>query len=209
MSRWLARVDDLLYDGETVESEVSIGEGGVVVTSHRVLAFTPERDGANYDYADRPNVAGVERRTRGKTVLVGPAVKAFVVGGFLLAAGQLVSLDGLVGSVDLSGTGQLGLGGFVRMMQTMMDLLAMLDEVMTVLGAVSLLAAVLLVGGYLWTRESILVVAVGGDDDLVLSRDEGEEDVLERLERAVRPGPAASTDDGDASPAVSDDDPLA
>lgn len=206
MSRWFARVDDLLYDGETVESRVDVGEGGVVVTSHRVLAFTPEADGANYRYVDRPNVGGVERTARGNATVLAPAIKAFVVGGFLLAGGQVVSLDGLVGSVDLSGAGATGLGGMLAMVQSLLGLLAVLDEAMTAGGALAVLAGALLVGGYLWTRRQLLVITVTGEDDLELPAADADDALVERLDRAVRPDAASETPERrDAA----DRDPLA
>jgi len=211
MAPWRTRVDDLLYDGEDVDTEVEVGEGAVVVTSHRVLAFTPESDGANYDYVDRPNVAGVERTARGTVAYLFHAVRALLVGGVLLAAGQLVSLDDMVGGVDLGTTGGagMGLGSFLSMMQTLLDVLAMLDEIMTAGGAVALLLATLLLGAYAWSREDLLVVEVAGDDDLELPADEdGDDPVADRLERAVRPDDG-SEDGDEARDSNRDPDPLA
>ena len=48
MAGWKSRVDDLLYDGETARETVDVGTSRVVVTSHRVLAFTPDADGENF-----------------------------------------------------------------------------------------------------------------------------------------------------------------
>lgn len=195
MSRWLARVDDLLFDGESVETEVDVGEGGVVVTSHRVLAFTPEAEGANFDYVDRPNVAGVERTTRGTFSYLSHAVKALIVGFVLLAAGRVVSLDEMVGGIELTTTGGMGLGGFLSLMQSLLGVLAMLDEIMTATGALALLLGAVLLGVYAWTREDLLVVEVAGDDDLELPATEDPDDcVADRLDRAVRPGVASDAD---------------
>ncbi|MFC7026658.1 hypothetical protein ACFQH8_02280 [Halomicroarcula sp. GCM10025710] len=36
------------------------------MTSHRLLAFTPDREGPNYRTVDRPNVEGVDVRTSGE-----------------------------------------------------------------------------------------------------------------------------------------------
>ena len=194
MSEWLDRVDGLLYDGETVETRVEVGEGGVVVTSHRVLAFTPDGQGANFRHVDRPNVGGVERTTRGEFGYLAAGSKALVLGAVLLAAGQSISLDGVVGSIDLTTTTDLGLSGFLRAMQTLLDVLAMLDELVTVAGALGLLAAALLLGAYVRTREDRLVLDVAGDDGIELPIGRDDAATVERLDRAVRPEtPAGAT----------------
>ncbi|SFR88968.1 hypothetical protein SAMN05216559_0558 [Halomicrobium zhouii] len=212
MARWRTRVDDLLYDGEDVETDVEVGEGAVVVTSHRVLAFTPESDGANYDYVDRPNVTGVERTNRGTIAYLFHAVKALLVGGVLLAAGQLVSLDGMVDGIELSTAGGagMGLGGFLSVMQNLLNLLAMLDEIMTLAGAGALLLGALSLGAYALSRETLLVVEVAGDDDVELpAGEDGEDDsVAGRLEKAVRPDDG-SEDGDEARDSNREPDPLA
>lgn len=206
MSQWLARVEDLLYSGEDVETEVEVDEGAVVVTSHRVLTFTPETEGANFDSVDRPNVAGVARTTRGSVEYLRQAVKALLVGAVLVAAGRVVSLDDMVGGIDLGSTGGagMGLGGFLAMMQTLLDVLAVLDEILTAAGALALLLGSALLGAYALTREDLLVVEVAGDDDVELPAGGGDvDDVADDLDRAVRP---AGGDDGGAE---TDSDPLA
>lgn len=189
MTRWLARVDDLLFDGERVETTVDVGEGGVVVTSHRVLAFTPETDGANYDYVDRPNVAGVERAARGSAQFLFHAVKALLVGAVLLAAGLTVSLDDMVGGIELTTTGGMGLGGFLGLMQSLLSVLAMLDDIMTAAGALALLLGAALLGMYARTRRNLLVVEVAGDDDLELpAAGDAVDGAADQLALAVGPG---------------------
>jgi hypothetical protein len=111
---WVDRADDLLFDGEAVEAEVAVGDGGVVVTTHRVLAFTPDREGPNYRTVDRPNVEGVDLTTKGTWAFLERGLKALVAGIVLIGAGQLISLDDLIGGVSLDSAGaagQLGMGG--------------------------------------------------------------------------------------------------
>ncbi len=93
---WVARAESLLYDGEVIEADVRLDRGGVVVTSHRVLVFTPDREGSNYRQVDRPNVEGVDVTTSGDWSFLELGVKALVVGVVLVAAGMTVSLDSLV-----------------------------------------------------------------------------------------------------------------
>jgi hypothetical protein len=56
---WDGSVEDLLYEGESVERTVELADGWVVVTSHRLLASTPSAEGQNLRKVDRPNVVGV------------------------------------------------------------------------------------------------------------------------------------------------------
>ncbi len=217
MTRWLDRAEELLYEGEETVERVSTGEGGVVVTTHRVLAFTPDAEGSNYEAVERPNVAGVEREATGEQRLLGLAAKVLVVGLALTGAGLAIDMDSLIGDVSLSsGTGAVGMGGVLSTVQTMLDLLAHLDEVVTVVGALALLVGTALLGAYAYTRRRVLVVEVAGDEDVAVpvSGDDGgdgtggfvpdgagneaagaggpsgdgpDADPADRLERAIRP----------------------
>jgi hypothetical protein len=190
MTNWLAQVDQLLYDGETVQSRVEVGEGGVVVTTHRVLVFTPDREGANYTAVDRPNVSGVTERTVGNGSLLEPALKGTIVGGFLLAGGYFVSLDSLVGGIDLTGTGQIGLGGFLGLMQQLLTALALVDELMTVAGAGAIILATALFGLYLLSRERVIVVGVEGREDVHMTAPD--DDVTLAIEDALTVDPGSA-----------------
>ena len=184
MTGWLDRVEDLLYDGEEVVERVPIADGGIVVTSHRVLAFTPNRD------VDRPNVTGVAEQASGEWGFLQQATKAFVVGVVLLIAGQTVSFDSLVGSVSIgSGAAQVGMGGMLGLLSSFLQLMARLDELMTTFGALALLFGVVVFGVFVWTRERQLVVKVDGEDaeDLRLPASEDADEMVQRLERAIRP----------------------
>lgn len=202
-------VDELLYDGETVRNEVGLGDNRLVVTSHRVLAFTPDREGPNYRAVERPNVEGVSLTTDGETDHLEGGVKALVAGLALVAAGYTVDLDGLVSGVSLSGsaaTGAAGLGRMMGMLQTMLGLLARLDDLLRLFGGLALLLAVVVLGVYLRSRERVLVVEVAGDDDVHLPAPEsGGDAVRDRLWGAVVPGDAPA-EAGRSQPA---DDPLA
>lgn len=188
MADWLDRVDDLLYDGEEVIEKRPVAAGGVVVTSHRVLAFTPESDGANFRDVDRPNVTGVDVRADGEWGFLQHAIKAIIVGFVLLAAGQTVSFDSLVAGVTIdSSAAQVGMGGMLGLLSTFLQLMAQLDELMTMFGALALLFGAVVLGVFVWTRERELVVGVAGEDaeDLRLPAPEDADDVARRLERAI------------------------
>jgi hypothetical protein len=190
--RWVDRAEDLLFDGETIEAEVTVGDGGVVVTSHRALAFTPDREGPNYHAVDRPNVEGVDLTTAGNWEFLEQGIKALVAGLFLVVAGQMISLDSMVGGISLTGggaTGQLGLGGMMGLLQTMLTLLAQLDDLMRLFGGLALAFAAVVLGVYAWTRERLLVLSIAGEDDIELTAPD-DEDVLEELRAALYPGDA-------------------
>lgn len=189
MTGWIDRVDDLLYDGEEVAEKVSVASGGVVVTTHRVLAFTPDSSGANFRDVDRPNVVGVAYQTSGELSFLEYAVKALVAGGVLVAAGQVVSLDSLVSSVSVgSGAGQVGMGGMLGLLQSFLSLMAQLDELMTTFGALALVLGAIVLGVYAWSREQELVVTVAGEEaDLRLPAPDNADQIASRLEGVIRP----------------------
>lgn len=189
---WVERAEALLYDGESIQTEVRVGDGGVVVTSHRVLVFTPDREGPNYRQVDRPNVDGVSATTSGNGEFLELGVKALVVGGVLTAAGMAVSLDGMVESASLDGgqaAGAIGIGGMMGLLQTTLSLLAQLDDLMRLFGGLALAFAAVVLGVYAWSREDLLVIAVAGGDDIDLPAPE-DDGALDRLRAAVRPGDA-------------------
>jgi hypothetical protein len=205
---WVARAESLLYDGEVIEADVRLDRGGVVVTSHRVLVFTPDREGSNYRQVDRPNVEGVDVTTSGDWSFLELGVKALVVGVVLVAAGMTVSLDSLVGNVSLDSGGAasaVGIGGMLGMLQTMLTLMAQLDDLMRLFGGLALAFAAVVLGVYLWSRDRLLVVRVAGDDDIELTAPD-DESVVEQIEAAIVPGAASADAENPDQPAP--DEPL-
>ncbi|KZX49786.1 hypothetical protein [Haloarcula sp. K1] len=203
---WVARAESLLYDGEVIEADVRLDRGGVVVTSHRILVFTPDREGSNYRQVDRPNVEGVDVTTSGDWSFLELGVKALVVGVVLVAAGMTVSLDSLVGNVSLDSGGAasaVGIGGMLGMLQTMLTLMAQLDDLMRLFGGLALAFAAVVLGVYLWSRDRLLVVRVAGDDDIELTAPD-DESVVDRIEAAIVPE-APPADAGSAAQSAPDD----
>jgi hypothetical protein len=203
---WVARAESLLYDGEVIEADVRLDRGGVVVTSHRVLVFTPDREGSNYRQVDRPNVEGVDVTTSGDWSFLELGVKALVVGVVLVVAGTTVSLDSLVSNVSLDSGGTasaVGIGGMLGMLQTMLTLMAQLDDLMRLFGGLALAFAAVVLGVYLWSRDRLLVVRVAGDDDIELTAPD-DESVVERIEAAIVPD-APPADAGETTQPPPDD----
>ena len=197
MGQWDGRIEELLYEGESIRETVALGDSSVVVTSHRVLALTPETDGANFRQVDRPNVDGVGTGTESDTSHLERAVKAGVVGVVLVGAGWVIDFGAMLGDATLGGAGadRLGLGGVMQSLQQLLGVLRDLDHYMLLLGVLALLAGVAFLGVYLWGRERALVIRVAGDEDIHVPRPDGAADAARRVEAAMAPDP----DPGDAT----------
>jgi len=208
MSRRRSRIEDLLHEGESAQETVEFGPAEVVVTSHRVLARTPEMSGANLRQADRPNVVGVDTGALSNEALLTGGVKYALVGGVLVVAGFVLDFDGLAGDVALDpATGeQVGMGGLFRTAGRLFALLARLDELLLWAGALVLLASVLALAVFWYRRVPTVVVRVAGEADIHLPRPGDAGEAIERLERALRDGPESPPVDtgGSGEP----DDPL-
>lgn len=210
MSAWRERVGDLLYSGESVEDRIEVADASVVVTSHRVLAFDPEGDGPSFHQVDRPNVEGVTTGAQSETDLLERALRYGLVGVVLVGAGLVVDFGSIVGDVNLGGaaSGELGLGGIMGTLQAFLNLIAQLDRLMRIFGALALVLAAVFVGVYWFTRDRTLVLEVGGGDDVHLPRPANADDVAGRLERAIAPPPRdGRTDTGGDETATPGDPP--
>lgn len=194
-SRWSEHLTDLLYDGESVVESIDVADARVVVTSHRVLAFTPDAEGAAFRQVDRPNVVGVSTGARGEDHLLSRGVRWGVVGVVLLGAGLLIDMDSIVGDVSLGGGAgsQIGVGSVLGMVRTVLDLLRRLDEFLAIGGALVVFLAAVAVGAYFLTREPTYVIEVAGEEaDVDLLRGDADPTVRERLEAAIAPGPESA-----------------
>jgi hypothetical protein len=221
---WAGSVEYRLFDGETVRRRVSVGGNRVVVTTHRLLAFTPEADGENYRTVDLPNVTGVSAGHEGETNLLYQALRVFLYGGVLLAVGVVIDFESFVPTDVFGGTGaaagRLGLGGLIGMMQQFLSLIARIDEFARVIGALLVLFGTFIVGVYLLTRDPVVVVRVAGDDveDIVVPATDGEEDAgidaavteleTELFESGSRSEPTDTAGGSDRDAGFGSDDPL-
>jgi hypothetical protein len=164
---WRDRVENLLYDGESVVASVDAGDDRVVVTSHRMLAFVPDAE-PRFRQVDRPNVTGVRVDAVGASGRLRRAARFGAWGGGLLAAGLLVSLDAtLAGLQSLGGSGAgSGAGDALPLLGALFAALALLDDALRAVGALLLLAAAALVVRYLRSRERAVTIEVSGGDDI-------------------------------------------
>lgn len=214
MSHWQRRVDDLLYEGETVREQFDVGTARIVVTSHRVLAFTPALDGENFRQADRPNVTGVDTSALAWAGLRRRGLVIGVAGVVLLVAGLAFDPESIFGDslgFDAGAGSSVGLGGVMNTVQSMFALLRNLDTLLLNIGALALLLATVLLGVYWYLRTPTLVIRLAGEnEDLHVPRPEDASDAISRLEAAIFPDPDGPTTGGrdDDSQGFIEDDPA-
>jgi hypothetical protein len=159
-------VASLLYAGETVETELSLGPNRLVATSHRLVAVTPEAPGPNVTTVDRPNVETLRVTVDLDLALLRPAVQALVVGVVLVAVGVSFEFGGLLAPPELDAgvAGQVGVGGVLTLLGTVAELLALLDDALLAAGGFSLLLGAALAGYVGHTRERVVRTHVAGED---------------------------------------------
>jgi hypothetical protein len=162
------RVDQLLYAGEEVRARVGRTGEELVVTSHRLLAVTPEGDGANVRAIHRPNVEGVTLQDGGTSWLLSAGLKALLGGVLALGGGLVVDLGGAFGSLPEPGASGVSAGGVLQLLGLVETALALVDDVLLAVGGVLLVVGVAAVAGYWTTRREELVVTVAGREDVRL-----------------------------------------
>jgi hypothetical protein len=202
--RWKRRVEDLLYDGEYVEESIEIETARVVVTSHRVLAFTPEMEGENFTQADLPNVESVDASSRSDGGLLSRAVQFGVVGAVLLVLGLVIDFESILGGAtfDADAAQEVGAGGIISLAQRFISFMIQLDYLMRVFGALALLLAAVMFGVYWFLRDPTLKITVAGDKpDIQLPRPADVSETRARLEAAIFPE-AAVEDTNDTGKGV-------
>jgi hypothetical protein len=190
---WTERVDQLLYDGETIETEAAAGDAEIVVTSHRVLTFSPSSSGENFQTVDLPNVVGVDTTAYGHVSLLKYGLWGIVIGVGLFAGGQLLEIGSLFEIPSSTGKGT-GLGGTIGTMQRFFDLFDLIDVLMVNLGLLVLCVGLLLLAGYGYSRNRYLSIAVAGDEDGIevpLGTTTIDEQTLVELETRLRVQPPA------------------
>lgn len=190
---WSDHVADLLFDGESVLAEATVGDGRLVVTSYRLLAYAPDAE-PRFQQVDRPNVTGVGVETAGRTDLLRRAVRPTGWGLLLLVAGSLVSFDALLAPVETpAGTGLGGVAGTIGALQAT---LAALDDVLVAAGGILVAAGLALSALYFRSRARELVVSISGGRDLRLPAGDVDPATVDRVREAIRPGPTGGGDGG-------------
>jgi hypothetical protein len=185
---WQSKVEDLLYESESIEEVVDIDDARVVVTSHRVLTFTPGMDGENFEQVERPNVTGVSTSAIAPTNLAARAVRYGIYSAMLMLAGIFVDFGGLIGgaSFDSQSLQETGASGIAGMAQGMLSFFTQLDDLMRMFGALGLLVAVVIFAVYWLLRTPTLAITIAGErEDLHVPRPEDPDLAVTALEEAI------------------------
>jgi hypothetical protein len=154
LERWL-------YAGESVCIAEPLASGWVAVTTHRLLVYTPDTEGAPFVSYDRPNVDGVRLGSDGDarylTVLPRPLVYGFVSVGSWVAFRQA----GLATLLDVDAGDSLAVVGMAGLFDTIRTALQFLELALLVGGLLTLTGAAVLGVLSLRSRTTHLVVDTG------------------------------------------------
>lgn len=179
-------IESLLYAGEEVRAILPAADGRLVATSHRVLAHTPAADErATMRSVHRVNVTDVSPSSTATDWLVRPIAYTVIGGLAMVLGGSVVSFDSMSASMPDS-AGATGLGGLLSMIGGVLSVLSLVDDVLRVAGALSLLLGAALMGVYAATRGREIVVETEGEaDTLRLSAGGVDDDAVERFRTQV------------------------
>ncbi len=182
-TEWLNDIDGLLHAGEEVEEEVSVGDAQVVVTTQRVMVFTPHSEGENVRYFDRPNVVGVETSNSGNRQVLSAGATIGLSGVLMMFIGNTLSLSAPAAVSDLSGEPVPG----ADLAGTMASAIELIDTLFLLLGVLLLANGLVVVGYYFMKRKPAVALRIAGDDDVELPvyEDEDVDKIRGRLGAAV------------------------
>jgi len=178
-------LDDLLFQGESIQEDVGMSTGQVALTSHRLLVFTPEVDGKRFSHADRPNVLGASVTVEGDTRYRDLMVRGSVYGILLLGGGYLLdNYPAFKSLTSMDVTSNQATAGTVGMVSGIVSMLGLLTSVLFLAGLVTLIATATLLALYMRTRRRELVIDVAEREPIRIpvAATEGEQ-VVEMIER--------------------------
>ncbi|WP_284012128.1 hypothetical protein [Halobaculum litoreum] len=176
----------LLYAGEEPRAELPVADGRLVATSHRVIAYAPDDDErATLRGVHRANVRAVRLSSTGTDWLARPIAYCVVGGLAMVAGGSLVSFDAMSTTMPDS-AGATGVGGLLSTIGGILSMLAFVDDLLRVGGALALLAGAALMGVYAYTRGREVVVETEGEaDTLRVAAADADGDAVERFRAAA------------------------
>lgn len=172
----------LTYAGESVVDAVAVSGGTVGVTTHRVLALTPDGDGPTLQAAERPNVESIGSGSAGDAERGVRAARYGVYALALFGGSYLMNFESMqaVEPSTAAGAGQV-----VGMAMRLTSLLSAVDDVLRAAGVVALLAALAFAALYGHSRDRHLHIGVAGGDPIRVPLRRGEPADVARLEAAV------------------------
>jgi hypothetical protein len=169
----------MLFEGETVEDEISLSNGTIAVTSHRVLALVQRDDTQRFEHADLPNVDDVRTQTRGTFRYLNWGIRGGVIGVLMLGGGVLLQTNPMFQQMfetleDVQSTGSVA--GVGEMIGTIMTFLSMLNVALVFVGLIATMGALGLVGLYLNSRQRELVIDVVERDPIRIPVEDEQEE---------------------------------
>lgn len=172
----------LCYGGESVVEVVPFSGGVVGVTTHRVLALTPDGGGPNLQAVDRPNVTDVELSSGGDAAHGTRALRYGLYAVLLVGASYLIDFSGVSGVDPPSGTGA---GQVIDMALAMLGVLSLVDDVLRLAGLGVLVVGLLFAAAYGRSRDGYLAIGVAGGDSVRVPAAASESAAATRLRVAV------------------------
>lgn len=170
-----------LYEGEERVDTVTVGDTRLVVTTHRLLV-RPEGDESARRAVDRTNLGAVQVRTQSTRGHIWSGIQWGLLSLFFFGAWQVVPFSSLV--VPIEQPAESGLGGLFEAAQTLVGLLAFLDEAFVLAGVGAFVWSGVQFAQYASSRERTLEIEVTGADAVQLSVPESDA-AVERLKELL------------------------
>jgi len=180
-----------LYEGELMIDTATVDELLIGVSTHRLFALaTQDRAEKTLQTVKLPNVEGFETSTGGKQAYGMRAVRTGIYAVLLLGAGIVVDLEGLI--TPVAAPSGAGIGGVMRMVDLLIELVALVDDILLGAGLLFLMGALFFVTRYLASRDRYFEVAVTGDDFIRIPITAEVRPPIDRLEEALEKASNAS-----------------
>lgn len=180
-----------LYEGELMIDTATVDELLIGISTHRLFALTGEDMAATtLQTVMLPNVVGFGTTTGGKQAYGLRTVRTGIYAVLLLGAGLFVDLEGLISPV--AAPSGAGIGGVVSMVNLLIDLVALVDDVLLGVGLLSLVGALFFAARYLASRDRYFEVTVSGDEPIRIPIDAEARPPIDRLEEALEKASNAS-----------------
>lgn len=191
---------------------MAVGDATVVVTTHRVLVFTPgSGDRPRYRQIDRPNVGRIERTSSGRLDFLLRTALLAAVASFAAVVAVLVSFRDLVpdleaGPNDDSGVdGAPGADAAGETLGLVETTFVLIDVAVLSTAVLAGLAACWYAARYVTSRDRLLVLEVYGDENVEIPIDTVGVAAIE-LQNAIDPGNALSRPSSAAQAGATDPD---